>query len=407
MAAIDASVSPSAIPASVSAGQWALRITRASATSTIIRTAPARTRRRASGVNAAARKNRAPKNAAAAVAWPLGNPIESSSGRGRPIRILSSPSAMGAATISPPQTHQRRRPRGNATNSRSDAGRSTFQLPASLITFSVRTIGGVAIPSSHSRTVVSPGTDGKTITASVRTRNPAAPASMTQNRLLRRRELSATAATIVDEPQDAPAGLRVERDAADAVGALVPRRSEARHDDHAGELLVRRLEEEHAAIGAVVLDRQEGRRVPRRARHPAAPRSRDGGGGVDGPRGRQARASGDQRGQHENGASRSPGHADGVRRPDAGRTAWKAAQSTISVNPNAHTTVAPVGRSKTADAVIPITLTSVPKAQPMTSLCVTVRPRRMPASAGTIRYEKTSRTPAIRTELVTTTPKDA
>jgi len=31
MAAIDASVSPSAIPASVSAGQWALRITRASA----------------------------------------------------------------------------------------------------------------------------------------------------------------------------------------------------------------------------------------------------------------------------------------------------------------------------------------------------------------------------------------
>ena len=79
----------------------------------------------------------------------------------------------------------------------------------------------------------------------------------------------------------------------------------------------------------------------------------------------------------------------------------------MSVSPNAQTTVAPVGRSKTADAVMPITLTSVPKAQPMTSFCVTVRPRRMPASAGTIRYENTSRTPAIRTELVTTTPNDA
>ena len=77
------------------------------------------------------------------------------------------------------------------------------------------------------------------------------------------------------------------------------------------------------------------------------------------------------------------------------------------MSPKAQTTVAPVGRSNAAEAVMPITLTSVPKPQPMRSLAGIVRPSMMPARAGTIRYENTSRTPAIRTELVTTTPKDA
>src|SRR5262245_9272588 len=191
---------------------------------------------------------------------------------------------------------------------------------------------------------------------------------MAHNGLRRGGELSATAASVVDEPQDAPAGLLVERDAADAVGALVARlEGEAGHRDRAGEFAVRGLDEEHAAIRAVVLDCHEHRRVAERARHPAAPRAGHGSRGVDRQRGRQARAAGRERGGDEEGARESSGHADGVRRPDAGFAAWNAAQSTISVTPNAQTTVAPVGRSKTADAVMPITLTSVPKAHPMAS----------------------------------------
>src|SRR6185503_1791383 len=164
---------------------------------------------------------------------------------------------------------------------------------------------------------------------------------------------------VVDESQDAPAGLLVERDAADAVGALVPRlEGETRHRDRAREFAVRGLDEEHALIRAVVLDRHEHGRVAERARHTTAPGSGHGSRGVDRQRGRQARAAGRERGGDEDGARDSPGHAEGVRRPDAGRAAWKAIQSTMSVSPNAHTTVAPVGKSKIADAVIPITLTS-------------------------------------------------
>ena len=81
--------------------------------------------------------------------------------------------------------------------------------------------------------------------------------------------------------------------------------------------------------------------------------------------------------------------------------------STSRVRPKAQTTVAPVGRSSVADATIAITLTSVPNAQPISSRVRTLPPRMMPASAGTIRYEKTRSTPAMRTELVTTTPNDA
>src|SRR5206468_12786485 len=81
-------------------------------------------------------------------------------------------------------------------------------------------------------------------------------------------------------------------------------------------------------------------------------------------------------------------------------------QNANSVAPNAQTTVAPVGRSNAADATTPSTLTSVPNAQPMRSFARTVRPSAMPASAGTIRYENTSSTPPILTELVTTTPNE-
>ena len=56
---------------------------------------------------------------------------------------------------------------------------------------------------------------------------------------------------------------------------------------------------------------------------------------------------------------------------------------------------------------MPTTLTNVPKAQPISSLLGIDAPSMTPASAGTMRYENTSSTPAIRTELVTTTPNDA
>src|SRR6185369_10355103 len=126
----------------------------------------------------------------------------------------------------------------------------------------------------------------------------------------------------------------------------------------------------------------------------------------------RARAAHQERGQEHARSRESRGHTDDVTRPGDGLTVFKATvlkatQSAIKVIPNAHTTVAPVGRSKLADATIPMTLTSVPNAQPIKSFWVTVRPSMMPASAGTIRYEKTSSTPAILTELVTTTPNEA
>ena len=69
--------------------------------------------------------------------------------------------------------------------------------------------------------------------------------------------------------------------------------------------------------------------------------------------------------------------------------------------------MAPVGRSSVAEAIIATMLTAAPNAHPTRSRAATPPPRRMPASAGTIRYENTRSTPAIRTELVTTTPKEA
>ena len=56
-----------------------------------------------------------------------------------------------------------------------------------------------------------------------------------------------------------------------------------------------------------------------------------------------------------------------------------------SVNPNAQTTVAPVGRSRAAEAAMPMTLTSAPKLHPMIKRLARVPPTAVPASAGTIR----------------------
>jgi len=81
--------------------------------------------------------------------------------------------------------------------------------------------------------------------------------------------------------------------------------------------------------------------------------------------------------------------------------------STRRLRPKAQTTVAPVGRSSTAEATIARMLTPAPKIQPTARRGPMREASRMPASAGTIRYEKTSSTPAMRTDEVTTTPKEA
>src|SRR5207237_3440697 len=75
--------------------------------------------------------------------------------------------------------------------------------------------------------------------------------------------------------------------------------------------------------------------------------------------------------------------------------------------PKVVTTVAPVGRSQAAEATRPKMLTVKPNAQPITNRALTERATRTEIAAGTIKYEKTSRTRAICTELVTTRAKEA
>ena len=75
--------------------------------------------------------------------------------------------------------------------------------------------------------------------------------------------------------------------------------------------------------------------------------------------------------------------------------------------PKALTIAGPVGRSQPHDATRPIAVSAMPSAH-----AIAIRgPRRMennPASAaGTMRYVKTSRTPAMRTDEVITSANDA
>src|SRR5215467_1284332 len=240
-------------------------------------------------------------------------------------------------------------------------------------------------------------------TASDSARKHPALASRIQQALLRRGELCSTAATVGDQSQDAPAALLADRDPAVAGVALVAHDAGAQHADRSSDLLVLRLDEEEPLKSAVLGDRHDDGPVPCGAGHPAAPGSSQRGGlgrarlgtGATGRQGRQ---------QHD-GASDSPGrHAARVYQA---RRSLTPPQSTMRLTPKTQTIVAPVGRSSHAEAVTPSTLTSVPKTQPTSSRVATEPPTSVAASAGTIRYENTSRTPAMRTELVTTTPNDA
>ena len=68
---------------------------------------------------------------------------------------------------------------------------------------------------------------------------------------------------------------------------------------------------------------------------------------------------------------------------------------------------APVGKSKAKEAARPAALVNVPIIQPIASCLASDDANMTPMAAGMMRNEKTSSTPAIATELVTTTPKVA
>ena len=66
---------------------------------------------------------------------------------------------------------------------------------------------------------------------------------------------------------------------------------------------------------------------------------------------------------------------------------------------------APVGKSKANETARPAALVRVPVIQPIASCRAGEEVNITPIAAGMMRNEKTSSTPAIATELVTTTPK--
>src|SRR5262249_59643082 len=91
--------------------------------------------------------------------------------------------------------------------------------------------------------------------------------------------------------------------------------------------------------------------------------------------------------------------------PGGGRRARPAPASTSAVA-NATTVTAPVGASSRKDPKIPTALASAPAAQPIASAGPMCGENRPPISAGTMRKQNTSKTPAVPTDEVTTTPND-
>ena len=73
---------------------------------------------------------------------------------------------------------------------------------------------------------------------------------------------------------------------------------------------------------------------------------------------------------------------------------------------NVTTVTAPVGASSRKEPNIPAALAATPAIQPITSATPMWEENQLPTSAGTMRKQKTSKTPAVATEEVTTTPND-
>ena len=74
--------------------------------------------------------------------------------------------------------------------------------------------------------------------------------------------------------------------------------------------------------------------------------------------------------------------------------------------PNVQTIVAPVGRSSLNDSRTPSMVTAAPMVQPIARRLPIDLAKSIAVTDGTMRYEKTNRTPAIATEDVTTNPND-
>src|ERR1043166_5902292 len=74
--------------------------------------------------------------------------------------------------------------------------------------------------------------------------------------------------------------------------------------------------------------------------------------------------------------------------------------------PKVQTIVAPVGRSSLKESRTPRSVTRAPMLQPMARRFPIDVAKSIAATEGTIRYEKTRRTPAIATDDVTTNPND-
>src|SRR5262249_24262763 len=70
------------------------------------------------------------------------------------------------------------------------------------------------------------------------------------------------------------------------------------------------------------------------------------------------------------------------------------------------TAPAPGGASSRKAPNIPAALATAPAIQPITSATPLWEQNKLPTSAGTMRKQKTSKTPAVATEEVTTTPND-
>ena len=82
------------------------------------------------------------------------------------------------------------------------------------------------------------------------------------------------------------------------------------------------------------------------------------------------------------------------------------APAITSAAANATTVTAPVGASSRKDPNIPAALAAAPATQPIASATPMCEENRLPMRAGTMRKQNTSKTPAVATEDVTTTPKD-
>ena len=88
------------------------------------------------------------------------------------------------------------------------------------------------------------------------------------------------------------------------------------------------------------------------------------------------------------------------------KNAFLTPASSSSAPPNVATMVAPVGKSRTKDRATPPAETSAPIVQPIARRGPRRAAKSIAVTDGTMRKQKTSRTPATATDEVTTKPNE-